>query len=946
MMLARFGNLIFFLALIQNVVVCEVSPDSVDHIWNKMGGKWDTWWELWSGLGVCNNDQSLINELNHESCIRRKCLLSWSSSSLIDLNLLRTSSSNPDDYRYHGSLLECALPLGGQTRSKNQVVEVSFIMTLGNNDQQASLSILELYRSAHEVKSSEFIFIKQLGSKELPVTYHLIGNLQKLFNADVKLLIQSTAGAGAVTANSIRLNSNDAIEHAKGEYIALLDDSIIVTPSWISLLLSTLKSPPFAANVGVVGPLLITSQGKVSEAGGILYSDLINYTTGYGLEPNKMTNFQVRTVDFLNSKCLVFKRSLFQDIKFQLFDSKYLTDYGRDVDLAMGLLQRGYVSILQPLAVVISDPDTPPPSHSSTSPPSSSLTQDVHYLKQKYSFLTPSSSSTTSTSSVSFCPFRPSSSCTQTLPPTKLHEMMAMYRQSNRILVLDLIPPEPDKDAGSIRLQEIFNILHKLGYQISFQPNSTGRHVRYALELLHQGIQYLYPGTLRQLSKYVQKYAAHEEVDQCPWDVVIACRRSVIDKQINHLKRLCPQIPIIFDTVDVHFIREQRAFYRQLELHKQLTTTSATSLTSTTAAAAAADMKDMKKEFLILSENTVREVLLMMVSNITYVVSSTEYETIHRLIPSLDVRIVSNIYHPPLTLPTEDPQQRNGALFVGSMCHPPNVDALHFIADEILLPYSSSSSNSSSSSSSFPPEFLFHIVVSRSLECPQTEAISKIQSYTSLVRIYFDVTNQFLEQLHNSVKVVLAPVLVGAGVKGKVNYALLHGVPVISTSIGAEGMYLQTRKSFLLANNGLEFYNGMMELSRDKELWQRLRTGGLEVMKNHFSSQVATEIIQKSLNDLKVLPQQQRRGAAAAAGGGGAGEGEGYWQCPKEMSTSCSSLIHSDQMTLPMSSIDSKVLTQQPPNDKQEYFNLNMRYPHIRHWRSQIMKTFNISLPS
>jgi O-antigen biosynthesis protein len=933
-------NFILLLVLIQNEVVSEVSPDTVGHIWNKMGGKWDPWWELWSGLGICSNDQSLINEITHESCIRRKCLLSWSSSSLVDLNLLRTSSASSSsptapDYQYHGSLLECALPLGGQIRSKDQVVEVSFIMTLGNNDQQASLSILELYRSAHEVKSSEFIFIKELGSTELPITYRFINNLQKLFNANVKLLMQSS-----ISKSSFRLNSNEAIAHANGEYIALLDDSIIVTPSWISLLLSTLKSPPFVANIGVIGPLLITPQGKVSEAGGILYSDLVNYTTGYGSEPNKMTNFQVRIVDFLNSKCLIFKKSLFQEIQFQLFDPKYETDYGRDVDVAMGLLQKGYVSVLQPLAVVIYDSEM-------TAPPSltSSLQADVHYLQHKYSSLltTESSSSSSSSSpfSISFCPYRFISSCTQTLPPTRLHDLMSMYRQSNRILVLDLIPPEPDKDAGSIRLQEIFNILHQLGFQISFQPNSTGRHVKYALELLYQGIQYLYPGTIRQLSKYIQKYGAHEELEECPWDVVIACRRSVIDKYINHIKRLCPMIPIIFDTVDVHFIREQRAFYRQLELQKLLETTSATSTATTTSTTlvTTADSKDikkdMKKEFLILSENTVREVLLMMVSNITYVVSSTEYETIHQLMPSLDVRIVSNIYHPPNSLPIEDPIHRNGALFVGSMCHPPNVDALHFIVDEILF-----------LNKTFPNEFYFHIVVSRSLECPQNDALHKIQSHP-LVRLYYDVTNQFLQKLHSTVKVVLAPVLVGAGVKGKVNYALLHGVPVISTSIGAEGMYLETRKSFLLANTGLEFYTSIMELYQDTSLWQKLRNGGLEVMKNHFSRQVAQEMIQKSLFDLNVLPNQlqQQRQRRQLQQQQGQGYRRGEWQCPKEMSSSCPSIIHSDQMTLPISSIDSKVLTQQPPNNKQEYFNLSMRYPHIRLWRSEIMKLFNISLP-
>jgi O-antigen biosynthesis protein len=936
---------LFFLSLLifyfhQDItfVFCDerlMTSQQLHQLWNRINYQWDPWLELWSGLTICHQEQSLISEIPHPACLRRKCLLSWTSSSLIDLDLLRTaSSSSPSsasEYQFRGSLLDCALPLGGQVISKASSTgtkEVSFIMTLGDDDQQASLAVLELFRTAHEAKSGEFIFLKRLGSPELPLTVRLIENLQLLFNADIKLLVQSSLDTSPT--KSMKLNLNEAITSAHGDYIALLDDTILVTPSWLAVLLTTMKSPPFPVNIGMIGPLLVTLQGQVSEAGGIIYQDFKNFTTGSGADPKKLSNLQARVVDYLSSKCLVFKKSILMELSTQqqLFDSHYMTDHGRDVDLALTLTQRGFEIFLQPIAVAVYNP---PALHQHTP---LLPTNDLKYLQQKF----PSSTATR------YCQYRSFPTCSQALSVDKLHDITSFYRQSNRILVMDLIPPESDKDAGSIRLQEMFKILHALGYQITFQPNSTGRHARYALQLLYQGIQYIYPGTLRQLSKYLQKYSAKTELTSCPWDLIIACRRGVMDKQINHIKRLCPNTPLVFDTVDVHFIREQRAFAYELEQQKLLLATppavaqalvaSKPSVTRTLAASShrrsleslsasslppLALVKDMKKEFVILSENTVREVLLMKLSNITYVVSSTEYDTLRTLLPDLDVRIVSNIYNPPDTLPVDDPTKRSGVLFVGSMCHPPNVDAIHFIADQILSPNHTFPSTDSG--------FLFQVVVSRSLECPQDAALNKLRHHP-LVRVHYDVSNQFLEDLHATVKIVIAPVLVGAGVKGKINYALLHGVPVISTNVGAEGMYLKSYESFLLANNGQEFYEKILELDRDVSLWQTLRRGGLEVMKSHFSRKVAHEVIAQSFKDLGMKVQERSR-----------------WQCPIEMMTSaCPSLIHSDQLSVAISPQDTKVSTQQPPNDKQEYFVLTTRYPLVRAWRADIMKLFNISL--
>jgi hypothetical protein len=204
----------------------------------------------------------------------------------------------------------------------------------------------------------------------------------------------------------------------------------------------------------------------------------------------------------------------------------------------------------------------------------------------------------------------------------------------------------------------------------------------------------------------------------------------------------------------------------------------------------------------------------------------------------VDIRVISNIY------PVDDqqkfagPDEREGAIFVGNVCHNPNVDAIRIIMHEILHDFTS-----------FPPNFKMHLVVSRTSLCPHP--LLKEAEKHPLVVIHRDISNDELFTLHEKVKVVLAPLRFGAGVKGKVNYGLLNGVPVIATKIASEGMGLVNEKSFLFAETGSEFQAAILRLYSDKELFQTLVKGGREIMKEMFGRDVAMKRIREAFVDLK-----------------------------------------------------------------------------------------------
>ena len=89
----------------------------------------------------------------------------------------------------------------------------------------------------------------------------------------------------------------------------------------------------------------------------------------------------------------------------------------------------------------------------------------------------------------------------------------------------------------------------------------------------------------------------------------------------------------------------------------------------------------------------------------------------------------------------------------------------------------------------------------------------------------------------------------GAGVKGKVNQSLAHGLPVVVTTQAAEGMYLADGESALIADDPAAFAAAIVRLYTDPVLWGRLSAAGLAVMEAHFSFDAARRAVAELVGD-------------------------------------------------------------------------------------------------
>ncbi|MDQ1092384.1 glycosyltransferase involved in cell wall biosynthesis [Xanthomonas sacchari] len=98
-------------------------------------------------------------------------------------------------------------------------------------------------------------------------------------------------------------------------------------------------------------------------------------------------------------------------------------------------------------------------------------------------------------------------------------------------------------------------------------------------------------------------------------------------------------------------------------------------------------------------------------------------------------------------------------------------------------------------------------------------------------------------------RIAVAPLRFGAGVKGKVNLSMAHGQPVVATACAVEGMHLRDGEDVLIADDPAAFADAIVQLYADPALWQRLADNGLRNIETHFSLDAARTTVREAFLD-------------------------------------------------------------------------------------------------
>jgi GT2 family glycosyltransferase len=135
---------------------------------------------------------------------------------------------------------------------------------------------------------------------------------------------------------------------ALGKFLIFLNNDTEVCQGWLEALLHVYSNHH---NVGLVGAKLIYPNGKLQEAGSILYKDGTGNRYGWMQDPSDPRFNYVREVDYISGAAIMIRRDLFN--KLNGFDTYYAPSYYEDTDLAQKIRRAGLRVLYQPDAQVV-----------------------------------------------------------------------------------------------------------------------------------------------------------------------------------------------------------------------------------------------------------------------------------------------------------------------------------------------------------------------------------------------------------------------------------------------------------------------------------------------------------------------------------------------------------------------------------------------------------------
>jgi glycosyltransferase involved in cell wall biosynthesis len=380
------------------------------------------------------------------------------------------------------------------------------------------------------------------------------------------------------------------------------------------------------------------------------------------------------------------------------------------------------------------------------------------------------------------------------LEPRPHHQAGQAWRSPRgRILIVDSNVPQTDKDSGSIRMFEIVRILRQMGYAVSFLVMRGACEEPYTSALRDLEVEVLdgrsnYGPEIARLGPFL-KFA-------------ILSRPEDAIKTEQFVRTFAPQAKIIYDTVDLHYVREAR----RAEIENN---------------PAIAALAEWFRE---------TELGLIERCDATLVVTDTELGVLAEAAPGADVRIVSNVHS---SLPrVHGFQERRDIMFVGNFNHLPNRDAVVWFVEEVFPRVQAAL-----------PGIAFNVVGSHLPD--QIAALAR--PGVNIVGWVHD-----LSPLYDSIRLVVAPLRYGAGIKGKLGESASHGVPFVCTTIAIEGTFMESGRDCLAADEADEFADALISLYGDETTWETMSKNVQHAIDAQCAPEVARAALEALLLDLNV----------------------------------------------------------------------------------------------
>lgn len=370
------------------------------------------------------------------------------------------------------------------------------------------------------------------------------------------------------------------------------------------------------------------------------------------------------------------------------------------------------------------------------------------------------------------------------LPTGAGAEQEANRKWDVQVAVFDDLIPTPDRDAGSARMMFILRALSQWSQPVFF---TMGKRLwpEYEKLLWREGIETASALDYKRLLRQRRFRAA------------VLSRPAVAGALLGPVRRAARGLKIVYDMLDVHHLRATRE----------------AALTGDARAAREAE--------------TLRqlETRLARAVDLLWCGSPPDQQIMARIAPGVPSVVVPTVHE--LHGRGRPFAERAHLLFVGNFRHRPNVDAVHFLAREVLPLVRASLAG-------------VELLVVGDNAPPEFEGYAE-----GGVRLLGYVPD--LAPVMDGCRVFVAPIRFGSGVNGKIGESLSYGLPAVTTTVGAEGWNFTGDEQVLIEDAPEDFAAAVARLYTDAALWQRLADGGYRHIADNYTPEVVGRIINDSL---------------------------------------------------------------------------------------------------
>ena len=363
-----------------------------------------------------------------------------------------------------------------------------------------------------------------------------------------------------------------------------------------------------------------------------------------------------------------------------------------------------------------------------------------------------------------------------------------------KVLFIGLVWPEPTSSAAGTRIVQLVKLFLANGDEVHFASAAAKTDFSFELESL---------GVIEHTIQ-LNDSAFNPWLAQLQPTVVVFDRFMAEEQYGWRVQQECPAALRILDTEDLHFLRHARqTAYKQ------------------------------KRDLNLYNEITKRELASILRCDLSLMISQVEMEVLQQF--NMDGRII--YYLPFLEEPITSTQnwktfeERKDFLFIGNYLHEPNWQTLQYLKSSIWpllrnkLPKSS-----------------LHIYGAYA-----SEKVTQLHNVKERFLVHGRTENARITVAQH--RVLLAPLLFGAGAKGKFIDAMQTGTPIASTKVGAEGMANGLSWAGMICDDLQTFVDETAELYSDKEKWKQAQHNGIEIINQLYAkSRFETPFLERITN--------------------------------------------------------------------------------------------------